>query len=356
MGAYAAKLSEKPMVPEGSESALQERLYRLCLMGGLGPRARFLARLAETACRGAWDGELAGKNRGINAGSPLEFSLRSNKCSGVNFATVVGTDALPAYERLRLGMDSAEMLERSLEETRPSIVSSLKDPIHSWLTEQKHDYGGFGSYIGMSLNRSSWKLKLYLDLFARRYSRDGLVHWADLMRRCGADFHYAESVAGLCDIATPSMGCIVLDKSGTASWRLYWRLREYSHKTMERVCAVFHVNEQARCSVEHIIQQSSGHHRSQKLTVGFVHETPVTDGRLGFYSTAPSRWACTPRKRQQIQRLWQEFGGQPLVLNRTWQLASSGRSNSVLPTLTIIGADVRDETVRGLSAYFCPNR
>lgn len=355
METAVAQFSKKPLVSAGPGSAWQERLYRFCLMGGLGPRARFLARLAETASQGAWEAELSGRNRGINAGSPLEISLRSNRPDAVNFATLVGTNAIPASERLRLGIESAALLEGTLDE-RPPTILPLKQPIESWLSERHHDYGRFGAYIGMNLSRSSWKLNLYVDLFARRYNREGLEQWASLMQRCGFDLHYPPPPPELIDVATPSMGCIVVDSVGKLSWRLYWRMREYTQEAMNRVCGIFCVDTEARRSVEHIIQRASDNKRPQGLTVGFIHQTPTAVGRLGFYSTAPSRWACTPKKRQQIQRLWQDYGGQPLALSRAWQLADGCRNNSILPTLTIFGADVVGKEVRGLGAYFCPKR
>jgi hypothetical protein len=354
MEAQAAQFCKKPLVPAGFNSVWQERLYRFCLIAGLGPRARFLARLAETASQGAWHAKRSDNDRGINAGSPLEFSLRSGRSGDVNFASVVGTDAMPASERLLLGVESAVLLEQALKEKSPPVFFSLKYPIQSWLSEQNHGYGRFGSYIGMRLGRNEWKLNLYLDLFARRYNREALESWAALMETCGVNFRYPHYLAELIDVATPSMGCILVDSNGTVGSRLYWRMREYTHETMERVCSVFHIAGEVHRSIEHIIQQASDDKCPRHLTVGFVHETPVADGRLGFYSTAPSRWACTIRKRQQIQRLWQAYGGQPLALSRVWQLAGGWRRDSILPTLTIIGADADDQGVRGLSAYFCP--
>ena len=339
----------------GSNSYFWERLYKYALIGGLGSRSGILADQLEIASNGGWkDFGAKNNNLGINAGSPLEFSLRSTG-SGVNIATLVGTGAMDSNRRFRLGVNAASVLESLLSNGRLSNFSTLQSPIELWLSRQESCYGKFGSFLGLRVDENTWKINLYVDLFAHSSSEKSKASWQSLIKLCGLDSYFPEAVTSLHEIAKPSMGCIICDSKGDIHHRLYWRIHSNYPSVMNTLYRFLYLDEGLCEALNDINRQVSNNYFPKRQVSGFVHSTSYSDRvntNFGFYSTSPSQWADTDKKKQQVYQLWQMFGGDPLRLSRVWQLASGQSPNKYQPALTIFGVDVSEAKVSGLSAYF----
>lgn len=328
-----------------SERTGRDLLYKTCKVSLPDFNAGLFADAICLAGRESWNGKTRGAS-GINGGSPLEISLRSDAWPAVNCTTCIGDPEDSALKKLKKSITAVSELSMTLC-GHPLYKADIIP--ENWLTKIKPVAGTFGAYIGIALNSKEKRIKLYFDLFGGNSPAAALDSWHSLLSESGREDQ--NNSRDLLETSRPVMGCIEWSSSGCINHRLYWRLLNPDYRSFAETAAHLGTDEHIITKIrESFIKAAGGATISIPIT-GFVQGTEKNTP-LGYYSSAPSRWGLSLRKQRDVSDIWQAYGGDVNALKKTWQLAAGRRKSSTIPILTILGVGVSKEKRLRVAAYF----